>query len=302
MPAPKPTLAFVEIPSPPLAELSPQEAEVFKYADEAVKFVGTERLRPIRLGTGWIGYHYNPFGTPPPEYAAVLKHVAETWIIIYRDGKATTFPILPKHDFEALIPAPSGERFLIFSKKGPTKDDPTAEVGGGHAVEVEAATLKATVAITGTTGRSGSFLGSNARDVRVVWAVDYVDDDTLVASISENNSTVHSIVLLGRGADGAFAELDRTKAPAGGTILDCGAGVIAVNNNAKLVVFGVIERKLVKLGTVDKPAKFGPVVAHPPDTREELHFFDKANSKHYRLTNHDLLLAAKQPKAKKSKA
>ncbi|MFN0249902.1 MAG: hypothetical protein ACKV2T_23665 [Kofleriaceae bacterium] len=298
MPAHKPVLEFVEIPSPATAEPSAKEAEVFAYADEAAKSVGTDLLRPVRLGTGLIGFHYNPFGTPPPEYAAVLKHVAETWIIIYRDGQVTRFPLIPKHEFAALIPNRAGDRFLVFSKKGPTKDDPTAEVGGGHAIEVDARTLQSSVAITGTLGRSVSFLGSNARDVLTVWAVDYVDDDTLVASISEDNSTVHSIVVLGRGADGAFAEIDRTKAPTGGTILNAGAGVIAVNNNAKLVVFAVIERKLVKLGIVDKPAKFGRVVAHPMDSREELHFFDKASSKHYRLTNHDLLLVAKKPKKK----
>ncbi|MGE0402635.1 MAG: hypothetical protein AB7T06_38385 [Kofleriaceae bacterium] len=299
MPAPKPNLELVEITPPAPTELSAEQREVFKYSDEAAKRVGTDRLRPVRLGAGLIGYHYNPHGTPPPEYAAVLKHVAEAWVIVYREGTVATFPLVPKHEFAALIPAPSGNRFLVFSKKGPSTDDPDAEVGGGHVVEVDARTLAASVAFTGTTGRSGSFLGTNARDVRTVWTADYVDDDTIVTSISENNSTEHSIVLLGRGADGTFAEIDRTKAPANGTILTAGAGVIAVSSGAKLVAYGVLERKLVKLGTVAKPAKFGPVVAHPVDTREELHFIDKAGSKHYRLTNHDLLLAATKPKKKK---
>jgi hypothetical protein len=300
VPALKPKLEFVEIAAaPPSTELSPEEVEVFKYADEAAKAVGTDRLRPVRLGSGLVGYHYNPFGTPPPEYA-MLKHIAEAWIIVYRDGKATKFPLVPKHEFSAIIPSPSGRRFIVFSAKGPAQDDPDREVGGGHAVEVDAETLHASVAITGTIGRSGSFLGTNKTDVRTVWAVDYVDADTLVASISENNSTEHSIVLLERGAEGAFAEIDRTKAPPNGTILRTGGGVIGVNAGAKLAVFGVVAHQLAKLGTVDKPAKYGPVVAHPVDTREELWFIDKQSSKHYRLANHDLLLAATKPKKKKA--
>ncbi len=297
----KPELAFVEIPSPPAPPaLSPQEAKAFEYSDEAAKVCGSERLQPIRLGSGLLGYHYNPFGTPPPEYAAVLEHVAETWIILYRDGKGAKFPLVAKHDFKELVPSRSGRRFLVFSAKGPAQDDPDNAVGGGHAVEVDAETMKGSVAITGTTGRAGSFLGSNARDVRVVWGVDYVDDDTLVTSISENNSTVHSIVLLERGPDGAFVEIDRTKAPKDGFFPKAAAGVIAVSSGNKLVVFGVVERKLVKLGSIDKPAKYGPVVAHPVDAREELWFIDKAASKHYRLTYHVALRAAKKPKKKKA--
>jgi hypothetical protein len=230
----------------------------------------------------------------------VLKHVAETWIIVYRDGKTSKFPLVPKHDFKELVPSPSGRRFLVFSTKGPAQENPNNEVGGGHAVEVDAETLQASVAITGTTGRAGSFLGNNADDVREVWKVDYVDDDTLVASISETKSTVHSIVLLERGPDGAFAEIDRTEMPKNGFLSKAAAGVIAVTSGNKLVVFGVAERKLVKLGSVDKPAKYGPVVAHPVDTREELRFIDRETSKHYRLTNHDVLLAATKPKKKKA--
>lgn len=300
MPAPKPKLEFVEIAAPPPpTELTSEQAEVFKYTDEAAKFAGTDRLRPVRLGSGFVGYHYNPFGTPPPEYA-MLKHIAETWIIIYRDGKVTKFPLVPKHDFTELVPSPSGRRFIVFSKKGPSQEDPDREVGGGHAVEVDAETLQTSVAITGTTGRSGNFLGSNKADVRTVWAVDYVDEDTLVASISENNSTEHSIVLLERGPDGTFAEVDRTKAPTNGTILRTGGGVISVNAGTKLAVFGVVAHQLVKLGTVAKPARYGPVVAHPVDAREELWFIEKPSSKHYRLVNHDLLLAATKPKKKKA--
>jgi hypothetical protein len=75
--------------------------------------------------------------------------------------------------------------------------------------------------------------------------------------------------------------------------------VVAFSSGNKVVVLGVVERKLVKLGTVDKPAKYGPLVAHPIDRREELWFVDKPAGVHYRLTNHDALLAAAAPKKKK---
>lgn len=295
---PKPKLEFVEVPAPPPPPaLSPQEAEAFKYSDEAAKFCGTERLQPIRTATGLVGFHYNPFGTPPPEYAAFMKHIAETWIIVYRDGKSSKFPLVPKHDFKELVASPSGRRFLVFSKNGPAPNDPNADVTGGHAVEVEVETLQATVALTGTTGRSGAVSSYNL-DARTVWGLDYLDEDTLVGVISEKNATIHSLLLLARGADGAFVEIDRIDAPKDGFFPKTGGGVIAISTKNKLAMFGVVDQKLVKLGSIDKPAKYGPVVAHPVATREELLFVDKESSKHYRLTNQRELLAATKPKKK----
>ncbi len=296
--AAKPALEFVPIDPPPRLELTPDELEVFKSEDDNNHY-GTDRHRVIRMGDTLIGWHYNPYGTPPPEYP-MLKHVAETWVIVHGAGQTRRVPLVPKHEFRKLVPSPSGRRFLVVSDKGPVGDDKVAP--GGHAIEVELDRLETSVAVTGTTGRTGGFMGSASSDVQTVWAIDYAgDDDTLVASITQHKML--SLVLFERDPDTRrFVEVDRVKAPAHGTRLTTAGRVISVSAGKKLTVFGVTNHQLVKLGTVAKPAESGPVLAHPEDTREQLVFFDREGASYYQLVNHDVLLAAAKPKKKKKSA
>lgn len=267
-----PTLEFVQIPPPPTLELAPEEAEIFKSEDDK-NVVGTERQRVVRLGDALIGFHYNPYGKPPPEYA-MLKHVAETYVIVHRGGQTRRLPLVPNHSFRKLLPSPSGRRFLVFNDKGPLPDGKV--VIGGHVLEADVESLETSVALTGTTGRTAKTLGSTAAaDVMTLSDVDYAgDDDTLIASLTQHR--VQSLVLFERDpATKAFVEVSRTEAPPESTTVRAGGKVIAVRAGPRLTVFGVVDHRLVELGAIDTPAAYGDVLAHPEDTRQELVFFDK---------------------------
>jgi hypothetical protein len=166
----------------------------------------------------------------------------------------------------------------VFNSKGPLPDGKV--VVGGHVLEAELDSLETSVALTGTTGRGDRAAAAGATTVT---NVDYVDDDTLIASTSRND--IESLVLLERDpATKAFVEVSRRDAPPDITGL-CAAGtMIATRASTKVTVFTVVDHRLVELGSVDTPAPYGSVLAHPEDTRKELVFFDKTS--YYRLVRH----------------
>ncbi len=274
------TLEFVPFDPPPSAPLTSEEVEIFKSEDDK-NVVGTERQRVVRLGAALIGFHYNPYGTPPPEYA-MLKHVAETYVIVHHDGQTRRLPLVPKHSFRTLIPSPSGQRFLVFNDKGPLPDGTV--VIGGHVLEADLASLETSVALTGTTGRTAKTLGSKASaDAMTLSDVDYVDDDTLIVALTQRG--VASLVLYERDpTTRSFVEAHRVDAPPERSGVRVAGGLIATRGSGQLTVFGVDDHQLVERGTVATPAEHGTLVAHPEDARHELVFSDQTS--HFRLVHH----------------
>jgi hypothetical protein len=272
---PTAAVELVQIAPPPFIELTPEESEIFR-SEDTQNLVGTSVHRVVRMGDALIGFHYNPNGVPPPEYA-MLQRVAETYVIVHRHGQTRRLPLVPNHDFRNLIPSPSGRRFLVFNNKGP---HPGGEVViGGHVLEADLESLETSVALTGTTGRTPQMLGSKASaDAMTLWGVDYVgDDDTLIASLTQHGA--QQLVLFERDpATRAFVEVNRTQAPPNSTGVVAAGGLIATRTPAGLTVLVVVDHRLAELGAVATPV--GSVLAYPEDTRQQLLFFDKTNYFH----------------------
>lgn len=88
----------------------------------------------------------------------------------------------------------------------------------------------------------------------------------------------------------AFVEVNRREAPPDSTGVRAAGGLIATRAGTQLTVFGVVDHRLVEVGTIDTPAPHGSLLAHPEDTRQRLVFFDKTS--YYRLVHRDALVAS----------
>jgi hypothetical protein len=266
------TVELVPTAPPPLVELTPEETEIFK-SEDVNNHAGTMAHRVVRIGDALIGFHYNPNGVPPPQYA-MLKSVAETYVIVHRRGETRRLPLVPNHDFRKLIPSPSTKRFLVFNNKGPLPDGTV--VIGGHVLEAELDSLETSVALTGTSGHIPQMLGSRATpDAMMLWDIDYGgDDDTLIALLTQRDA--RQLVLFERDpSTKKFIEVHRTRALPDSTGVVAAGGLVVTRVKGKLVAFAVVNHELAELGTVGVPT--GLALAHPEDTRQELLYFDRTS-------------------------
>ena len=101
------------------------------------------------------------------------------------------------------------------------------------------------------------------------------DDDTVVALLGK------ALVLLRRDAkSGCFGEIARTKLRPSCTDLATAGAIVAVNGGKKLAIYRVVADRLVELGAVDKPSKYGTLFSHPRDARREIWLRENALEPH----------------------
>jgi hypothetical protein len=238
-------------------QLSAKQAAPFAFDDE----FNHRAYRVVPCGDALIGYVRVP-----------VRDDHETKIVI-DDGKRVRSIVTDEsHDFQRLVPSPSGKRFLIFNRK--TGDYPTLK--GGHVIEVDLATLAMQVVITGTTGRTGSFL-ANEDHLPEVSSVDYLgDDDTVVAAFGARSQR---LVLLRRDPrSGRFEEVSRLTVGTSEDLLVTTGDLVLTNSAKKIGLYRRDGDRLVKWTALDKPRDAGVLVAHPPDHRREIYLEGEAKA------------------------
>ena len=193
-------------------------------------------------------------------------------VIVSRGGKAKSIDFDDTDGFQGIVVAPSGERFIILDEKA---GGMFSSGSRGQATEVELKDLSTRIATTALDHKD---------DTRLA-AIDYLDDDTLVAGLWNTNNA-HLVLLQRDRKSKAFVEIHRDKANASHIATDGRVIAIGAKN---VTLFGVVDRKLVKLGKVTGPK--GGVYTRATDSGREIWAHDTV-SKDFRLTGHEALTAA----------
>jgi len=230
---------FVPVDRPRPVELDHEEAAALEGCDPRHVFRGPDCV-----------VAYRRLEKPAPEGSVVSKLI-ETHVLLHRDGELKTAAVPINESFDKLIVSPEGKRVLARMKIG----------GIGHVYELDVERWEPRLVIT--------CKKTPERDTRYVGDLDYVDEGTIAVMVDSGKDS--HLALIQRQPDGAFEEVDNAKAKA--TSLVCAGSIVALEEDQKLRIYGVLEGpQLAKLEVITLP---GNGWVERDEARETLYFMTR---------------------------